>query len=223
MSIKASWRSALIIIAGLWLCLAGPIRAEDGDAGASDATANTTSDPTADAAVTPNKPVRHRAKKPASAHSQQPGKAASKASASPDDAASPNIPPSVFNANAQLQDRNSPADGALRAVPGQAESMMKAVGQSDPADTPTDAPAANAETGASDQLNDADRSLIPDRAPAPALVSPALTSPGLAMAQTRHPASDIDSTWSRTSMIGKIFVAFGGLLTLASAARMFMA
>ena len=32
-----------------------------------------------------------------------------------------------------------------------------------------------------------------------------------------------DSAWSQTSLIGKIFIAFGGLLTLASAARMFMA
>lgn len=34
---------------------------------------------------------------------------------------------------------------------------------------------------------------------------------------------DVGDTWDRTSLIGKIFVAFGGLLTLASAARMFMA
>ena len=32
-----------------------------------------------------------------------------------------------------------------------------------------------------------------------------------------------DSAWGQTSLIGKIFIAFGGLLTLASAARMFMA
>ena len=32
-----------------------------------------------------------------------------------------------------------------------------------------------------------------------------------------------DSTWTQTSMIGKIFIVFGGLLTLASAARMFFA
>jgi hypothetical protein len=35
--------------------------------------------------------------------------------------------------------------------------------------------------------------------------------------------SNDDSAWSQTSLIGKIFIAFGGLLTLASAARMFMA
>ena len=31
------------------------------------------------------------------------------------------------------------------------------------------------------------------------------------------------STWDQTSLIGKIFIAFGALLTMASAARMFMA
>lgn len=30
------------------------------------------------------------------------------------------------------------------------------------------------------------------------------------------------STWDQTSVIGKVFIAFGGLLTLASAARMLM-
>jgi hypothetical protein len=32
-----------------------------------------------------------------------------------------------------------------------------------------------------------------------------------------------NSTWDQTSLIGKIFIAFGALLTMASAARMFMA
>lgn len=41
--------------------------------------------------------------------------------------------------------------------------------------------------------------------------------------QTASSHDDIGDTWDRTSLIGKIFVAFGGLLTLASAARMFMA
>ena len=36
-------------------------------------------------------------------------------------------------------------------------------------------------------------------------------------------ASNDSSTWDKTSLIGKIFIAFGALLTMASAARMFMA
>jgi hypothetical protein len=34
---------------------------------------------------------------------------------------------------------------------------------------------------------------------------------------------DDSSTWDQTSLIGKIFIGFGALLTMASAARMFMA
>jgi hypothetical protein len=45
----------------------------------------------------------------------------------------------------------------------------------------------------------------------------------MAMAQAPAAVSSSDSTWDQTSLIGKIFIAFGGLLTLASAARMFMA
>ena len=69
---------------------------------------------------------------------------------------------------------------------------------------------------AADQLNDVDRGTVTDdKAPAPTL--------SMAVAQTPYTAGDIDSTWNQTSLIGKIFVAFGGLLTVASAARMFMA
>jgi hypothetical protein len=36
-------------------------------------------------------------------------------------------------------------------------------------------------------------------------------------------SSGESSTWDQTSLIGKIFIGFGALLTMASAARMFMA
>ena len=36
-------------------------------------------------------------------------------------------------------------------------------------------------------------------------------------------ASSENSAWDQSSLIGKIFIGFGALLTLASAARMFMA
>ena len=45
----------------------------------------------------------------------------------------------------------------------------------------------------------------------------------MAMAQAPAAVSSSKSPWDQTSLIGKIFIAFGGLLTLASAARMFMA
>ena len=44
-----------------------------------------------------------------------------------------------------------------------------------------------------------------------------------AMAQAEQPsASSSDSAWDQSSNIGKIFIAIGGLLTFASAIRMFM-
>jgi hypothetical protein len=44
----------------------------------------------------------------------------------------------------------------------------------------------------------------------------------VAQVATQAAANDT-STWDQTSLIGKIFIAFGALLTIASAARMFMA
>jgi hypothetical protein len=89
------------------------------------------------------------------------------------------------------------------------------------ANQPDQAPApASTELVAADQLNDVDRALSQsksdDKAPSPA--------PAMAVAQApAAAASSDDSAWGQTSFIGKIFIAFGGLLTLASAARMFMA
>ena len=63
----------------------------------------------------------------------------------------------------------------------------------------------------SDQLNDMDRDAA---APEPATV---------ALAQISQPAAvstHDESAWGSASLIGKIFIAFGVMLTLASAARM---
>ena len=55
----------------------------------------------------------------------------------------------------------------------------------------------------------------------PTTAAPAMS----AMASTDRPvlAGGDTNAWSQSSLIGKIFIAFGGLLMLASAARMFMA
>jgi hypothetical protein len=58
---------------------------------------------------------------------------------------------------------------------------------------------------------------------------PAATNPMVAAAETpvAHeapaPSASEHSIWDETSLIGKIFIGFGALLTIASAARMFMA
>ena len=76
---------------------------------------------------------------------------------------------------------------------------------------------------ASDQLNDVDRAL--QQSPPAAATTVAMAS-RQAERRRRRPslASSNDTpTWDQTSLIGKIFIAFGALLTMASAARMFMA
>ena len=74
----------------------------------------------------------------------------------------------------------------------------------------------------SDQLNDVDRALQQSPRAAAASRRDGL---GQAPAPARRSAgsSNETSTWDQTSLIGKIFIAFGALLTMASAARMFMA
>jgi hypothetical protein len=74
-----------------------------------------------------------------------------------------------------------------------------------------------------DQLNDVDRALhestaaaAPAQATAPAEAPVARAAPVVA-------SGGESSTWDQTSLIGKIFIGFGALLTVASAARMFMA
>ena len=67
---------------------------------------------------------------------------------------------------------------------------------------------------AADQLNDVDRSLR-EVSPAPAVSANPPAAPVAAV-------SGEGSAWDKTSLIGKIFIGFGALLTMASAARMFM-
>jgi hypothetical protein len=50
----------------------------------------------------------------------------------------------------------------------------------------------------------------------------AATSPSEAAASTVSASNDDSSGWDKASIIGKIFIACGTLLTLGSAARMFM-
>lgn len=237
MNIKASGRSALIIAAGFWVCLASPLQAaEDADGGVAASTTETAAGPP----VALNKFARKSRHWKRVSSRRKPVKVASKAStenakpskikkvidadaAMKDDDSQSAIPLSVANANAQLAAADLPAD--TNTVSTKASNMLRtmAARQGDSAEpqTPAPAPAANAELVSADQLNDVDRALSDsrsddrDKAPAATLA--------MAVAQAPAAVSTEDSTWGQTSLIGKIFIAFGGLLTLASAARMFMA
>jgi hypothetical protein len=249
MNIKASGRSALIIAAGFWICVSGPLQAaEDADGGVTASKAES-------AAGTPvalnkfTKKSRHW--KHVSSHRKS-VKVASKASTGNakasenkafekkkaveadavlmDDDSWSALPPAVANANAQLAAADLPAD--TNSVSTKASNMLRtmAAKQADsaepqvPAQPQVPAPAANTELVAADQLNDVDRALSENKSENKSEDKPAM-APTVAMAMAQAPAavSNDDSTWGQTSLIGKIFIAFGGLLTLASAARMFMA
>ena len=83
-------------------------------------------------------------------------------------------------------------------------------------------PATANQAVAPDRLNNVDRSLHPNAtaqptAPAASNDTPAANSAAVTAAGAQH------SVWDETSLIGKIFIGFGALLTIASAARMFIA
>ena len=209
MTIKASARSALILaIAGIWVCYAGPSQA------ASDA----------DDTAAPAKHATHHLKKYAHHRSSEVARHSATGSKTADagtddsDKASPMpssaIPPSVANANAQLASPDTPA-GSAQAMSARANDILAAVPT-----TPVEAqPATGSPLLAADQLNDVDRMLHAGTPPATSVVmASADTSATPAVA-----AADENSTWDQTSLIGKIFIGFGALLTMASAARMFMA
>ncbi|MEH2526632.1 MULTISPECIES: hypothetical protein [unclassified Bradyrhizobium] len=133
----------------------------------------------------------------------------------------PAMPEWLANANAQMTAADAaPADSAKAmsaAMSEKANTVLQAAAVDKPADA--DAPA-DAAAATSDQLNDTDRAL--QETPSSQTVAmastsrPAVESPGQA-------ANNDSSTLDKTSLIGKIFIAFGALLTMASAARMFMA
>jgi hypothetical protein len=213
MTIKASGRSALILATGLFVCFAGPSQAA---AGADSATASSKSEDAAGAPIALNKYTRHGSRHRKSYAHRKSSRVALKSHASKkaakdgdNSSASSAIPPSVANAKAELASADTPT-GNAKAMSARANDILKTAPDA-PADAP---PAAQTQVVSADQLNYVDRAL---RQSAP---------PALAMASAEAPvmtSGSESSAWDQTSLIGKIFIGFGALLTMASAARMFMA
>jgi hypothetical protein len=214
MMVKASGRSALIFATGLFVCFAGPspVTAASTDrATATPKSDSATSDKSARQGVRHWKRYSRRSGKVASKPAET-KKAAEKdvAAASTDNALT--IPASVANANARLASADA-ASGSAQAMTAKANILLASADRPGEAQPTTDA------VVSSDQLNDLDRALQQNPATqtvAMAAARPAQAAPVLA-------SSNDNSTWDQTSLIGKIFIAFGALLTMASAARMFMA
>ena len=224
MTIKTSARPVLILATGLFACFAGPspVAAGADDKAVTDSkSASTESGRGAEELVAVKKYAKHGSRHWKRHAHRTSGKVALKSSpaskadatdvAAADGGVSTAIPPSVANANAQLASADT-LDGNARAMSARANDILQAA-----ADKPVDAqqPAAEAPVVPPDALNDVDRTLPASDPPAPTMATAAADAPAV---ESRDDSSSSD----RTSLIGKIFMACGGLLTLASAARMFM-
>jgi hypothetical protein len=225
MTIKASGRSVLILTTGLLVFSAAPslvAAAADDNPGADSTAASSEPDSAAAQPVAVKKHIRHashHAKKPAhpkpSEEAQDapaPKKQGTTDLTADDQAIATAVPTSVANANAQLAAADSQTgtdtpDGNAQAMSTRANDRPQVA----PDDAAAAQPAAEAPVVSPDALNDVDRML------------PASASPATAMVAAAPPAMTSDSsTPDKTSLIGKIFMACGGILTLASAARMFI-
>ena len=231
MTVKASAAGALMLAAGLFVSIAGPspATAAGSESAAASKSESATSDKSAKSSSRYLKKKRYAYRKytRTASKSAETGKAAEKAVADASAGARPAMSESVANANAQMNSSDA-AQGNIgdsaramsQAMSAKANTILLAA-----ADNQADgqAPAEGAAVAAPDQLNDVDRALQETQS------SQTAASQTVAMAQAKPAQQDDPAQASssdsldKTSLIGKIFIAFGTLLTMASAARMFMA
>jgi hypothetical protein len=226
MKVKASGRSALIVATGLFACFAVPSQAA---ATADNAAASAKSEDTAATSVASKKSAKHGSRHWKSHADRRPGTVAMKSGADKSAATeladknsdnSDTIPSWVTNANARLASADTQT-GDVKAMAARANEILQ--------DAPDKAagaqPAAESEVLSADQLNDVDRALHEATPPAPVLLMAAAeapATPAAPAAPVTAASSNESSAWDQTSLIGKIFIGFGALLTMASAARMFV-
>lgn len=223
MIIKASGRSALIVGAGLLLLLASPVTAAtDGGASGSKSDDTTT--------VVTHRTFRHASHHRRSYAHRRSHAIASKADdtetdkktasadvARDDNKVSSSIPPSIANANAQMLLAGVQFSAAA-AIPSGVDAPATA------SDNPAKATAEGRTLmAAADQLNDVDKTLQ-EGSPTPAATdaAPAVTTASPPPVAAATAMTNESSTWDQTTLIGKIFIGFGALLTMASAVRMFI-
>jgi hypothetical protein len=202
MKINASGRTALILATGLFVWFAAPPLATAGTDGSG-----------AKSIKHLRHYAHHRSRQVAAESSGSKKEVATDTAENAAVSPAP-LPPLIADANAQLAAADTPADSA-RAMTARANDITQAAADA--------APAANSQPGTPDQLNDVERALHEDTPAQTTLAmasaeAPAASSPP-AMASSESSTSD-----GTSSLIGKIFIGFGALLTLlASAVRMFMA
>ncbi|OPY97747.1 hypothetical protein A5906_36405 [Bradyrhizobium sacchari] len=232
---KASGRAALILLAGLFLLFGSAAQAAPASAAGSQSdSAGKQAD-----AVKPSKHRYHSSRRTSSktarkssgdnaegkdtaakAGEAKSGEAKSGETKTGDKAdsglpASSQMPSEVANANAQLAAADTPPAAAASAMTGRANNNVQAAADN------AAAPNAESQIVEPDQPNDLDRALQQDNPPGQKAVLAAAEAqprPAPVMASSQQ-----SSAWDQSSLIGKIFIGVGTLLTLASAARMFMA
>jgi hypothetical protein len=210
MTIKAIGRSALILATGFWICFAGPSQAASAD------DADSAAAPVAKQSSHHSKKYAHQSSGKVAQKSSDNKKSADSKAGDGDNLAavqSSQMPPSVANANAQLAS-DTPA-GNAQAMSERANNIVQAA--------PDATAAAATPIVAADQLNDVDRALHERAPPAPPVALASAEAPVAVASPPVAAASHENSTWDQTSLIGKIFIGFGAMLTVASAARMFIA
>jgi len=230
MTIKASAGSALILAAGPLVRFAGPLPAIAAGADADSAAVSTSESATSGKSVRQGsrylkKRYSHRKYTHTASKSTESKKADEKQVADASGGTPPAIPEWLANANAQMTAADAPADSAkgMSAAMSEKANTVLQTAADKPADAVVDKPADAAEApadsaaAAPDQLNDGDRALHPSSQ------TVAMASAKPAADGTAQAANNDSTTLDKTSLIGKIFIAFGALLTMASAARMFMA
>jgi hypothetical protein len=227
MTIKASARSALILAAGLLVSLAGPPPAmaagTDADSAAVSKSEGAGSGKSArQGSRYLKKRYAHPKYSRTASKSADSKKADEKQVADASGGTAPALPAWVANANAQMTAADAPSDSAKDTAKGMSAAMSEKASTvlQAAADKPADAaeaPADDTAVVAPDQLSDGDRALHPSSQTV-AMASPKPAADGAVQA-----ANSESTTLDKTSLIGKIFIAFGALLTMASAARMFMA
>lgn len=217
---KAGW-AALFAAAGVWLCLSAPAQAAA--ARAKPGVAN------ADKPIVLSKFSKrksHAAKKARAAQARHAKKSSvrrsSRKTSKPSDDAqaatkpAATLPPAVADAHAE-----APAPSTF------AEDEARNIAALDETDVVSNAD--GVQIAAAGQLNEMDRAAEiapPPPQPAPA-VEPPVSAPkmftAIPAAEKQAARPDESDPWSKTSLIGKIFIALGSLLTLASAARLLIA
>ena len=226
MTVKASAAGALMLAAGLFLNIAGPApaTAAGGESAAASKSESATSGKSAKSSSRYLKKKRYAYRKftRTASKSAETGKAAEKDVADASAGVRPAMTESIANANAQMNSADAAQDSTgdnakamSQTMSAKANTILLAA-----ADNQADgqAPAEGAAVTAPDQLNDLDRALQEN--PSTQTVAMAQAKP----AQQENPAqASSNDSLDKTSLIGKIFIAFGTLLTMASAARMFMA